>query len=224
MPEYFSTRRLASFQRQLNLYGFVRINEGRLRGGYHHEFFRKGKRHLCSRIKRQKTRQSRPSIESGGATNTASMETRRAAGILGSPSQALPYLSHQNQLGGLLGGIGSNSWLGQSGLGLAGLMGSAAASLPVGPTMRNDLASSLSFQRPSLLAMAQQRQQLSAAISQQHRFSVAQQQQLDNARLLARLNQNVQDNAPQRQNPPDDSTTNDSSSAGANNEGKSEPR
>lgn len=221
MPEYFSTSRLASFQRQLNLYGFVRINEGRLRGGYHHEFFRKGKRHLCSKIKRQKTRQSRPSSESGGPRTTAAVEASRTAALLGSPSQALPYLSHQDQLGGLLGGgIPSNSWLGQSGLGMAGLMDSAGTAL----SMRNDFASSFPFQRPSLLAMAQQSQQLSAALSQQPRSSVVQQQQLDNALMLARLNQNVLDNAPQRQNPSDTGTANDSNTAGTHNEGKSDPR
>ena len=61
MPEFFSTTRIASLQRQLNLYGFQRINEGRYRGGYHHEYFRKGKRSLCRKIKRQKTRVSKES-------------------------------------------------------------------------------------------------------------------------------------------------------------------
>ena len=37
MPRYFSTTRMSSFQRQLNLYGFRRITEGRDKGGYFHE-------------------------------------------------------------------------------------------------------------------------------------------------------------------------------------------
>jgi hypothetical protein len=55
MPEYFTTSRLSSFQRQLNLYGFRRIGEGSEKGGYHHEHFQKGCMSLCRKIKRQKT-------------------------------------------------------------------------------------------------------------------------------------------------------------------------
>jgi hypothetical protein len=55
MPRYFTTSRMSSFQRQLNLYGFRRITEGRDKGGYYHENFVKGKKSWCSRIKRKKT-------------------------------------------------------------------------------------------------------------------------------------------------------------------------
>lgn len=87
MPKYFSTCRMSSFQRQLNLCkcswvtvnrrlvfssdhrptnkcalhlfsllsdGFRRITEGRDKGGYFHEFFLKGRKGLCKKIKRKK--------------------------------------------------------------------------------------------------------------------------------------------------------------------------
>jgi len=54
MPDYFSTSRMSSFQRQLNLYGFRRITDGRDKGGYFHEFFLKGRKGLCKKIKRKK--------------------------------------------------------------------------------------------------------------------------------------------------------------------------
>ena len=51
---------------QLNLYSFRRITEGREKGAYAHDFFLKGKRSLCRKVKRQKTRvktvQSAPSF------------------------------------------------------------------------------------------------------------------------------------------------------------------
>lgn len=55
MPKYFTTTRLASFQRQLNLYGFRRLTHGADKGGYTHcqQYFFKGKRHLCSKVKRK---------------------------------------------------------------------------------------------------------------------------------------------------------------------------
>jgi hypothetical protein len=54
MPTYFSTTRMSSFQRQLNMYGFRRITEGPDKGGFHHKSFLKGKKELVEQIKRKK--------------------------------------------------------------------------------------------------------------------------------------------------------------------------
>jgi hypothetical protein len=54
MPKFFSTNRMSSFQRQLNLYGFRRITEGVDKGAYFHELFSKGQKNLCKQIKRKK--------------------------------------------------------------------------------------------------------------------------------------------------------------------------
>lgn len=54
MPKYFTTSRMSSFQRQLNLYGFRRLSEGPDKGGYSHEYFVKGRKNLCKKIKRKK--------------------------------------------------------------------------------------------------------------------------------------------------------------------------
>lgn len=55
MPKYFATGRMNTFLKQLNLYGFRRITEGRDKGGYFHSKFILGKRHMCKVIKRKKT-------------------------------------------------------------------------------------------------------------------------------------------------------------------------
>jgi HSF-type DNA-binding len=52
LPHYFSQSRLSSFQRQLNLYGFVRITSGPDKGGYYHELFLKGRPLLCRHMRR----------------------------------------------------------------------------------------------------------------------------------------------------------------------------
>jgi hypothetical protein len=54
MPKYMSTSRMTSFQRQLNLYNFKRITEGKDRGGYYHEYFLQGRKGLLTKIKRKK--------------------------------------------------------------------------------------------------------------------------------------------------------------------------
>lgn len=54
MPKYFPAGRMNTFLKQLNLYGFRRITEGRDKGGYFHKDFLKGKRYLCKKIKRKK--------------------------------------------------------------------------------------------------------------------------------------------------------------------------
>lgn len=54
MKMFFNQTKLASFQRQLNLYGFKRLYKGRDRGCYYHELFVKGKPDMCHQIIRTK--------------------------------------------------------------------------------------------------------------------------------------------------------------------------
>ncbi|GAX09661.1 hypothetical protein FisN_19Lh128 [Fistulifera solaris] len=54
MPKYFRMSRFSSFQRQLNLYDFQRITEGRGKGAYYHDLFVKDKPMLASMMKRNK--------------------------------------------------------------------------------------------------------------------------------------------------------------------------
>eukprot|EP00980_Cylindrotheca_fusiformis_P029831 scaffold23915_cov132-Cylindrotheca_fusiformis.AAC.1 len=53
MPKYFKQTKYKSFQRQLNLYGFSRINGGPGKGGYKHKYFLRGNKTLCQYISRQ---------------------------------------------------------------------------------------------------------------------------------------------------------------------------
>mmetsp|Transcript_14756 Transcript_14756/g.28051 ORF Transcript_14756/g.28051 Transcript_14756/m.28051 type:complete len:435 (+) Transcript_14756:81-1385(+) len=59
MQKHFSQTKLTSFQRQLNLYGFVRLTQGPDANGYYHELFLKGKRFLCNRIARTRIKGTR---------------------------------------------------------------------------------------------------------------------------------------------------------------------
>lgn len=52
MPKFFKQTKFASFQRQLNLYGFQRISSGIDKGAYYHELFLRGKPFLCRRMSR----------------------------------------------------------------------------------------------------------------------------------------------------------------------------
>jgi hypothetical protein len=56
LPHYFKLSKLASFQRQLNLYGFQRLTRGRDRGGYYHELFLKNRVFLAHSIQRIKVK------------------------------------------------------------------------------------------------------------------------------------------------------------------------
>ena len=70
MPKYFTTSRMSSFQRQLNLYGFRRITEGVDKGGYFHENFLKGRKSLCGKIKRKKSSvKTPPNLFAGHPSN-----------------------------------------------------------------------------------------------------------------------------------------------------------
>ncbi|KAL7579747.1 hypothetical protein ACA910_021889 [Epithemia clementina (nom. ined.)] len=73
MPKYFTTSRMSSFQRQLNLYGFRRITEGRDKGAYFHKYFIKGRRALCKKVKRKKTSTKAPPTLEAQVQNSMSV-------------------------------------------------------------------------------------------------------------------------------------------------------
>jgi hypothetical protein len=54
MRMYFNQTKYASFQRQLNLYGFSRLSHGQDKGAYFHHCFIRGQRKLCRNMIRQK--------------------------------------------------------------------------------------------------------------------------------------------------------------------------
>eukprot|EP01083_Nonionella_stella_P003830 11010_1 len=56
MPHYFKQSKMASFQRQLNLYGFNRLTGGLDKGGYYHEMFLRGKVSLAFDIHRKRVK------------------------------------------------------------------------------------------------------------------------------------------------------------------------
>jgi len=56
MPHYFKQTKMASFQRQLNLYGFSRLTGGPDKGGYYHELFLRGKVSLAYKIHRMRVK------------------------------------------------------------------------------------------------------------------------------------------------------------------------
>ena len=54
MPRFFRQTKFASFQRQINIYGFHRITQGRDKNGYHHPKFLRGQHELSAEIFRVK--------------------------------------------------------------------------------------------------------------------------------------------------------------------------
>lgn len=68
MQRYFSQSKLTSFQRQLSLYGFSRITQGKDRGAYYNEHFLRGRPDLLSCIDRKR-------VKGTGSKLAASPET-----------------------------------------------------------------------------------------------------------------------------------------------------
>jgi len=56
MPCFFKQTKYKSFQRQLNLYGFIRVDKGPNKGGYRHSRFIKGRKDLLALINRVKVK------------------------------------------------------------------------------------------------------------------------------------------------------------------------
>lgn len=91
MPKYFATGRMNTFLKQLNLYGFRRITEGRDKGGYFHPKFILGKRHLCKVIKRKKTDSKPAASKSAPKSSPESKQTET------SPPSAEEYAKSLSQ-------------------------------------------------------------------------------------------------------------------------------
>ena len=60
LPLFFNQTKYKSFQRQLNLWGFQRVQSGPQRGAYSHNFFLREEPTLCSRLTRQKSKKLVP--------------------------------------------------------------------------------------------------------------------------------------------------------------------
>jgi len=59
---YFKQSKLTSFQRQLNLYGFLRVASGRDRGAYYHPLFLRGRPDICKVMLRTRVKGGADSI------------------------------------------------------------------------------------------------------------------------------------------------------------------
>jgi len=94
MPKYFRMSRFSSFQRQLNLYEFMRITDGPDKGAYFHELFHRGRPILASQIRRNKIK---------GESSTTGVKRDRQPLMAGgsAPFSASSFLPGQAQQVGL---------------------------------------------------------------------------------------------------------------------------
>ncbi len=70
MPRFFKQTKYKSFQRQLNLYGFIRVDSGPNKGGYRHPNFQRGRKDLLVNINRIKIKgNGRPRSDRNSSAN-----------------------------------------------------------------------------------------------------------------------------------------------------------
>lgn len=95
MPKYFRMSRFSSFQRQLNLYEFMRITDGPDKGAYFHELFHRGRPVLASQIRRNKIK---------GEANTTDVKRDRQPmmAVGGAAFSTSPFLPGRAQPSGLV--------------------------------------------------------------------------------------------------------------------------
>jgi hypothetical protein len=75
MTRHFKQTKYKSFQRQLNMWGFERVNYGPHRGGYSHEFFVRDQETLCHRMIRQKLKGTANQSSASKNKNSAAAAT-----------------------------------------------------------------------------------------------------------------------------------------------------
>jgi hypothetical protein len=70
MKKFFNQNKYKSFQRQLNIWGFVRILDGPMKGGYIHEHLVQNQPEMCAMMKRQKIKGSAAVVTAVTAKST----------------------------------------------------------------------------------------------------------------------------------------------------------
>ena len=94
----FRQTKFASFQRQLNLYGFRRITTGKDKGGYYHELFLRGRTLLALKMQRTKVKgtgarkPSQPDTEPDfyAMPFVHDKESKKPAPVVASPTATMP--------------------------------------------------------------------------------------------------------------------------------------
>ena len=82
MPKYFGGgTKMNTFQKQLNLYSFKRINSGKDKGAYFHKDFVKGKPEECKSIKRQHMTRSKKPLRPSSASVASGASSSRRPGV-----------------------------------------------------------------------------------------------------------------------------------------------
>lgn len=96
MPKYFTANRMASFQRQLNLYGFSKILRGPDKGGFSHNAFSKNQRNHCLTIKRKTQALKVPPhlLKEPTAESPSAGSSPRGNNIVGHDSPLIQALAH----------------------------------------------------------------------------------------------------------------------------------
>mmetsp|Transcript_1632 Transcript_1632/g.3430 ORF Transcript_1632/g.3430 Transcript_1632/m.3430 type:complete len:321 (-) Transcript_1632:1580-2542(-) len=126
MGQYFRQTKYKSFQRQMNLYGFVREVRGKIRGVYSHPQFIRHDRDLCLQIKRSNKAPTRSSF---GSSSSSSNNSIRKTGVANSTAAAAsidvssplfaPLNTTLTQISSTTGGANNNNSAFNLGLALA---------------------------------------------------------------------------------------------------------
>ena len=163
MPKYFTTSRMSSFQRQLNLYGFRRITEGRDKGAYFHKFFLKGRRGLCKKVKRKKTSSKAPPPPSPSVM-VAALDAQVQN------SMSVRQLLAERQFGAPLGLAGVMGPAAVAAAASLGITGSAAGGAPPPPLDASQVLANAQLHQRLELLMRQNQEEERLQQEQQRRF------------------------------------------------------
>jgi len=81
VPKYFRFSKLTSFQRQLSMYGFRRINSGKDAGAYYHKKFLREKPSFCTQIKRINSKEGNSKLDLDTTRNTINIHDTAVADL-----------------------------------------------------------------------------------------------------------------------------------------------